>query len=145
MNFLEHFDHPGKKQDKEHFNHLIQMALADGKIEDAELKMLHRIGSKMGLTTPEIDDLLEAGKNSAYIPPYELSKRFAQLYDIIKMVYADGQIDNNEMRLATGLALKSGFTEQELPLLLALLINGIKNNEDEDDLFDLYKKRRLVK
>ncbi len=37
MNFLEHFDHPGKKQDKEHFNHLIQMALADGKIEDTEL------------------------------------------------------------------------------------------------------------
>jgi len=145
MNFLEHFDHPSKKQDKEHFNHLIQMALADGKIEDAELKMLHRIGSKMGLTTPEIDNLLEASKNSAYIPPYELSKRFAQLYDIIKMVYADGQIDNNEMRLATGLALKSGFTEQELPILLALLINGIKNNEDEDDLFDLYKKRRLVR
>jgi len=145
MNFLEHFDHPSKKQDKEHFNHLIQMALADGKIEDAELKMLHRIGSKMGLTTPEIDNLLETSKNSAYIPPYELSKRFAQLYDIIKMVYADGQIDNNEMRLATGLALKSGFTEQELPVLLALLINGIKNNEDEDDLFDLYKKRRIVR
>lgn len=145
MNFLEHFDHPSKKQDKEHFNHLIQMALADGKIEDAELKMLHRIGSKMGLTTPEIDNLLETSKNSAYIPPYELSKRFAQLYDIIKMVYADGQIDNNEMRLATGLALKSGFTEQELPVLLALLINGIKNNEDEDDLFDLYKKRRIAR
>lgn len=145
MNFLEHFDHPSKKQDKEHFNHLIQMALADGKIEDAELKMLHRIGSKMGLTTPEIDNLLETSKNSAYIPPYELSKRFAQLYDIIKMVYADGQIDNNEMRLATGLALKSGFTEQELPVLLAVLINGIKNNEDEDDLFDLYKKRRIAR
>ena len=145
MNFLEHFDHPSRKQDKEHFNHLIQMALADGKIEETELKMLYRIGSKMGLTTPEIDDLLETSKNSAYIPPYELSKRFSQLYDIIKMVYADGQIDNNEMRLATGLALKSGFTEQEIPILLALLISGIKNGDDEDDLFDLYKKRRLVK
>lgn len=57
------------------------------------------------------------------------------------MVLADGKIENNEMRLATGLALKSGFTETEIPALLALLINGIKNGEDEEDLFKLYKKR----
>jgi uncharacterized tellurite resistance protein B-like protein len=144
MNFLEHFDHPSRKQDKEHFGHLIQIAMADGKIETSELEMLHRFGSKLGLTAPEVDDLLETSKKSAYVPPYELSKRFGQLYDVIKMVYADGQINNNEMRLATGLALKSGFTEEEIPVLLALLISGIKNGEDEDDLFELYKKRRIV-
>ena len=145
MNFLEHFDHPSRKQDKEHFGHLIQIAMADGKIETSELEMLHRFGSKLGLTAPEVDDLLETSKKSAYIPPYELSKRFGQLYDVIKMVYADGQINNNEMRLATGLALKSGFAEEEIPVLLALLISGIKNGDDEDDLFDLYKKRRIVR
>jgi len=145
MNFLEHFDHPSRKQDKEHFGHLIQIAMADGKIETSELEMLHRFGSKLGLTAPEVDDLLETSKKSAYIPPYELSKRFGQLYDVIKMVYADGQINNNEMRLATGLALKSGFAEEELPILLALLISGIKNGDDEEDLFDLYKKRSMVK
>ena len=145
MNFLEHFDHPSRKQDKEHFGHLIQVAMADGKIETSELEMLHRFGSKLGLTAPEVDDLLETSKKSAYVPPYELSKRFGQLYDVIKMVYADGQINNNEMRLATGLALKSGFAEEELPILLALLISGIKNGDDEEDLFDLYKKRRIVK
>lgn len=140
---LEHFDHPGRKQDKEHFSHLIQMALADGEIQAEEMEMLHRLGSKMGLTAPEVDDLLEATKKSAYIPPYELSKRFAQLYDVVKMVFADGKIDNSEMRMATGIALKSGFTEDEIPALLALLINGIKKEEDEDDLFDLYKKQRM--
>jgi len=145
MNFLEHFDHPSRKQNKEHFGHLIQIAMADGKIETSELEMLHRFGSKLGLTAPEVDNLLETSKKSAYIPPYELSKRFGQLYDVIKMVYADGQINNNEMRLATGLALKSGFAEEEIPVLLALLISGIKNGEDEDELFDLYKKRRMVK
>lgn len=143
MSMLEHFDHPGRKQDKEHFSHLIQMALADGEIQAEEMEMLHRLGSKMGLTAPEVDDLLEATKKSAYIPPYELSKRFAQLYDVVKMVFADGKIDNSEMRMATGIALKSGFTEDEIPALLALLINGIKKEEDEDDLFDLYKKQRM--
>jgi len=145
MKFLEHFDHPEKKQDKEHFSHLIQMALVDGKIDDAELKMLYRVGNRLGFTNPEIDDLLDTTKSLAYTPPYEFSKRFAQMYDVVKMVLADGKIDNNEMRFTTSLAIKSGFTEQEIPILLTLLINGVKNGEDEEDLFDLYKKRRLVK
>ncbi|MDD2305614.1 MAG: hypothetical protein PHP53_13015 [Prolixibacteraceae bacterium] len=145
MNFLEQFDHPSRKQDKEHFGHLIQIAMADGKIETSELEMLHKFGGKLGLTTQEVDDLLETSKKSAYVPPYEFEKRFGQLYDVIKMVFADGKIDNNEMRLATGIALKSGFTEQEIPVLLALLISGIKNGDNEEDLFDLYKKRRVLK
>lgn len=145
MSLLEHFDHPDRKQDKEHFRHLIEIAMADGTIEDDELKMLHRMGRNLGLTEPEVNELLESHKNSAYNPPYELSKRFEQLYGIIKMVLADGKIDNSEMRMATNIGLKSGFSESEVPVLLSLLINGIKNDEDEEDLFKQYKKRIMAK
>lgn len=145
MKFLEHFDHPERKQDKEHFIHLVQIALADGNLEDVELKMLERMGSKLGLTKPEIDDLLATNNQSSYIPPYELSKRFEQLYDVVKMVFADGKIDDNEMRLVNGLALKSGFAEEDIPVLLSVLVDGIKNGDDQDDLFALYKKRRMAK
>jgi len=145
MKFLEHFDHPERKQDKEHFIHLIQMANADGKIDDSELEMLSRMGNKLGLTATEVDDLLETSKKSEYIPPYELSKRFEQLYDVVKMIFADGKIDDNEMRMANGLALKSGFAEEDIPVLLSVLVDGIKNGDDQDDLFALYKKRRMAK
>jgi len=144
MSILEHFDHSERKQDKEHFKHLVQVALADGKIEENEFKMLHRLGKNMGFTDPEIDDLLDSTKQSAYNPPYELFRRFEQIYGIVKMVLADDKIENNEMRLATGLALKSGFSENEIPALLVLLIDGIKNGEDEEDLFKIYKKRIML-
>ncbi|MGE5428535.1 MAG: hypothetical protein ACM3O8_11620, partial [Methylococcaceae bacterium] len=72
---------------------------------------------------------------------YELKKRFEQMYAIVKMVLADGKIDSNEMRLATNIALKSGFTDAEIPVLLSVLIGGVRNEEDEDDLFDQYRKR----
>jgi hypothetical protein len=58
------------------------------------------------------------------------------------MVLSDGIIDKNEMRLATSFAIKSGFNENEIPGLLLLLISGIKQGNDEDDLFELYKKSR---
>ena len=142
MDILDHFDHPSKKQDKEHFMNLIQVALADGVLDKSESDMLHRFGRRMGFTDPEIDNLIEASSKTAYIPPYELSKRFEQVYDIVKMILADDVIDKNEMRLANGYATKSGFTEMEIPGLLSLLITGIKEGKDEDDLFEQFKKQK---
>lgn len=143
MSILEHFDHPERKQDKEHFKHLVDIALADENIDEQERKMLNRIGKNLGLTEAEINNLIDSSKNASYNPPYELKKRFEQMYTIVKMVLADGKIENNEMRLATNIGLKSGFSETEIPVLLSVLISGIRNEEDEDDLFDQYRKRLM--
>lgn len=143
MKFLDHFDHPERKQGKEHFIHLVQVAKADGKVDERELAMLNRIGSKFGLTETEIKELLLVDKSSDYIPPYELSKRFEQVYDIMRIVCADKKIDESELDLVRSLALKSGFNETEIPLLTTVLIEGIKKDEDEEDLFTLYKKKRI--
>ena len=144
MSILDHFDHSEKKQSKEYFLHLIQVAMADGTIGELESSMLHRLGKNMGFTDPEIEALLKSTRHSAYHPPYELSKRFEQLYGIVKVILADDKIDNAEMLLARGLALKSGFAEGEIPALLSMLTNGIKEGEDEEDLFKQYKKRIMT-
>lgn len=141
MSILEHFDHPERKQDKEHFKHLVDIAMADGTIEEQEHKMLIRIGKNLGLTEEEINNLIDSSKNASYSPPYELKKRFEQMYSIVKMVLADGKIEDREMRMATNIGLKSGFAESEMPVLLSVLIGGIRNEEDEDDLFDQFRKR----
>ncbi len=144
MNHLDFFDHPQKKQNKDYFVHLVRIAKADDIMSPSELDLLHRIGKKLGLTEPEIDKLIEITDKSDYHPPYELSKRFDQLYEIVKMTLADGKIDNQEMRLATAFAVKSNFNEIEIPSLLALLIHGIKEGKDEEDLFEKYKKNRKI-
>jgi hypothetical protein len=143
MDISNYFDHPLKKQNVEYFVHLVQIAKADEIISKSELELLHRIGRRLGLTDPEIDKLIETGK-SEYIPPYELSKRFDQVYEIVKMTLVDGAIDKNEMRLATAFALKSGFNENEISDLLGLIIRGIQEGTDEDDLFEIFRKNRKL-
>jgi len=142
MNLLDHFDHQEKKQDKEHFFDLIQIAFADGVVDKNETEMLHRLGKKKGFTDAEIDNLINATKVNSYNPPYDFFKRFSQIYEIVKMTLADGVIEENEIRLASKLATKIGFTENEIPVLLDLLIKGIKDEKDEDDLFEIFKKQR---
>jgi hypothetical protein len=141
MNISEHFDHPAKKKDKEFFVHLVRIAKADDTVSSEELMLLHSIGRKLGFTDPEIDNLVTSTTKTDYIPPYELSKRFEQVYDIVKMTLADGVIDNHEMRLANSFAVKSGFSESEITALLVILISGIKQGKDEEELFEEYKEK----
>lgn len=142
MTILNYFDHPLKKQNLDYFTHLVRIAKVDDIISNTEQELLYRIGHKLGFTDPEIDTLIETTDKSDYIPPYELSKRFDQVYEIVKMTLADGVIDKNEMRLANGFAIKSGFNESEIPNLLVLLIHGIREGKDEDELFETYMKER---
>jgi uncharacterized tellurite resistance protein B-like protein len=142
MSLSNFFHHPAKKQNLEYFIHLVRIAKVDDMISKSESELLRRIGYKLGFTDPEIDKLIEATDKSDYTPPYELSKRFDQVYEIVKMTLADGVIDKKEMRLASGFAVKSGFNEVEIPKLLVLLIKGIKEGKDEEELFEEYKKER---
>lgn len=142
MSILNVFDHPGKKQNKEYFVQLVRSAKADDIIQNSELELLHRIGTKLGFTEPEIINLIAETDKYDYIPPYELAKRFEQVYEVVGMVMADGKVDDNEKRLVTGFAVKSGFSDEEIPALISMLINGKKEGKDEEDLFDEYKKAR---
>ncbi len=142
MNHLENFDHPIKKQNKEFFVHLVKIAMADGIIWHTELELLQRMGRKLGFTEPEIKNLIDMAAKEDHNPPYELAKRFEQLYDVVYMTLADGQIDDHEMRLASGFAAKSGFKESEIPALLVMIMRGIKDGKDAEDLFETYKKTR---
>ncbi|MEI6900841.1 MAG: hypothetical protein WCL00_13260 [Bacteroidota bacterium] len=142
MKDLSYLDHTAKKQKIEFFIHLVRVALADDIISLSEMELLHAIGTKLGFLDHKIDELIATTDKSDYIPPYELSERFEQVHDIVKMMLADGIVDKNEMRMASGFAVKSGFSENEIPRLLVLLISGIKEGKNEEELFEAFKKSR---
>ena len=144
MDVIDFFNHPVKKQNIEYYVHLVRIAKADDIITKNELELLYNIGLRLGFTEIEIDNLISATGKSDYIPPYELYERFEQVYEIVKMTMADGVINKNEMRLATSFALKSGFKENEIGNILVLLISGIRQGKDAEDIFETYKKERKV-
>ena len=69
-------------------------------------------------------------------------EKYLLVYDVVKMALADGMIEHNSMRLVNSFAVKSGFVENEIPVLLVLIIAGIRQGKDEDELFENYKIRR---
>ena len=128
------------KQNTEYFIQLVRTAMADDIVSKQETELLKRLGEMLGFSDAKIKNLIETTSKTDYIPPVDLSTRFNQVHGIVKMTMADGTIDKNEMRLASSFAIKSGFDENEIPKLLLLLIDGIKQDKDENELFEVYIK-----
>jgi len=143
MSLIHYFDHHEKKIDKQHFLHLVQIAASDGMIDPSEMELLQRIGRRFGFTEPEVECMLASKETVIYTPPYELEKRFHQLYDLSMMMLADGTITDSELAHIRKLAISGGFKFEELDQLINLLVKGIKEGLDEEDLFTAYRKKRF--
>ncbi len=145
MNFSDFIKDNGKRISREHYIHLVQVSRADGKINPSELELLHREGRKFGLTDPEVDKIIEFEANHNYNPPYSLSEKFEHLYNIAEMIVADNIVTEGERKLLKRFAIEAGFTDKTIPKLIELLLTGIPKGEDEEKLFQKFKKDYLFK
>lgn len=143
MNFSDFITHNGKRVNKDYFINLIQVSRSDGKIDQYELEMLHKEGRKFGLTDPEIDKLINSESAHHYNPPYSLQEKFEHLYNVSVMILADEEVSEGERRLFRKFAIEAGFDDKTIDNLMELLLEGIRNNESEEDMFDKFKRDLL--
>jgi len=139
MNFSDFITDNGKRVNKEHFIHLIQVAQIDGKISQPEMDFLLKHGKKFGLTDPEIDILIKSEFKHHYDPPYSLNQKFDQLYNIAEMILSDEEITEGEIRAIKRCAIAAGFKDKHIDGLTDILLKGIKNNETEESLLSAFK------
>jgi uncharacterized tellurite resistance protein B-like protein len=139
MNFSDFITDHGKRLNREHFIHLIQVSQIDGKISQSEMELLHKQGKKFGLTDPEIDILIKSEFQHHYDPPYNLHHKFDQLYNIVEMILSDKEVTESEKRAVKRYAIAAGFKDKHIDRLIDLLLKGIMNNQTEDSLLSEFK------
>jgi uncharacterized tellurite resistance protein B-like protein len=140
MSLLDLFDSQQKKINKAYLVHLIHVSKADGSISAKEKKVLHLLGHKLGFVEEEVDRIIETPGPDVYYPPYELGKRIEHIYDIVRIAIADGIITEDEHRITNNFAIAAGFDPHESEKVINLVINGIKEGKDEEDIIKEYRK-----
>ncbi|HUX57676.1 MAG TPA: hypothetical protein VMV77_11935 [Bacteroidales bacterium] len=140
MNFSDFITHNGKRVNKEHYIHLIQVSMIDGSISKSEMELLHKEGRKFGLTDPEIEKLIDSESHDHYHPPYSLNDKFDQIYNIAEMILADDVVTDSEKKIMRRYAVTAGFNDDVIEGLINLLLEGVANGEDEDKLLKKFKK-----
>ena len=93
------------------FLSLYQMVLADGIIDAAEMETLFRIGQEnYGITSNQINELIRDTDTSISYPD-TLEDKVRFLYELAEIAWADGSIDNSELRLLEKYIVNMGFEE----------------------------------
>lgn len=84
---------------KSHFLRLYQMALTDDNFDILELQMLYHLAEERGIPREELDKLFLNPVNQEADIPEDLNIRIEYLYDLMRIMWADGKITDNELTI----------------------------------------------
>ena len=126
---------------KSHVRNLIRIAGADGNIDDQEMKLLIRIARKFELSREDVDDIMKNIDSIGFTPPANKEDRNLQLYNLGRMVMADGVKDDSEIgkinRFAIGLGYKSEIVEDLVDKVIGMIEAG-SSSEDAIEAIQKY-------
>jgi hypothetical protein len=94
---------------KEQLNVLINLAASDSKVAEKEAKIIHTIGKANGMTSEEIDNMLKKPSPIGDLDTLTEDQKFENLYHLIQLMKADGQVFKSEINFCEGIAAKLGY------------------------------------
>ncbi|MBX2966994.1 MAG: TerB family tellurite resistance protein [Cyclobacteriaceae bacterium] len=94
---------------KAELNVLINLAASDSKIEEKESKLIHMVGKANGLSTEEIQEMINKPQPIGDLSAMTNDEKFAHLYHLIQMMKMDGQVFRSEIIFCESIAEKLGY------------------------------------
>lgn len=128
------FENEQTKRIKSHILNLGALAKVDGHVDSAEMNYIIAIGQKNGLKQEEVRHLLANASSINFELPTNDSERFDQIYDLVEMMLADGIVDDNEMDFCVEMAIKLGFKEAIVGVLVRKISMGVKDGQSREDI-----------
>ena len=109
-----------------HFTNLYLVAMADGKINKEETKMLDGFARKMGITPQQIEEVQKEANYLTFYVPQEMKERLKHLETLIQVMAVDGEIHEREYTLCLSYANRSGCDQLVLDMLIEKVVDGAK-------------------
>ena len=120
---------------------LVKLSLADGVLDENEMKIITRVARDYGLL--DRDDILFIIKNYekySLEPTYNYDERIEQLYHLTKIIYADGRIDKNELKILKNAIVALGFPPKNTDIIYETAVGLIVDEADLEEFTQAIKK-----
>jgi len=114
------------KEKRSHFKNMIALALIDGDFDENEQDFLRQRGMNWGLSKKDVEQVLNNPGKVQFVIPKNPDDRIAQLYDLVVMMIADGEIRQDEMDFCQTLAAQMGFRPSDVPRVLEAIIESAR-------------------
>ncbi len=105
---------------RQHLRNIVVMAFADGSLGEREVNLVADRCAELGLDSYDLQKALEHGlsDNAALEIPPDPDERIDLMRDLIRMMAADGHLDEGEKRLFAFAAAKMAMSVDEVDRLI---------------------------
>ncbi|WP_250630041.1 tellurite resistance TerB family protein [Rhodoflexus caldus] len=126
---------------KGYFKNLYRMMLSDDDIHEQELSMLYQLAIDKGFTEQDIDSFLgEPIESDEMFAPHDTLIKIEYLYDLARMAWADGNIDDREKDTLLRFCTAFGFAEENIPLIIEFLLEEAKRGASKQSVMEQVKQ-----
>lgn len=113
---------------KWHFFNLYCMALSDNDFDPKEAELLYKIGLEHGLDKNMIDEIaITSGLHPE--TPQTLEEKVTYLYDLTRMAWADGKIEEEERQMLIKNTIRFGFKEENKEIIVDYFLESVKDGK----------------
>ena len=110
---------------KNNLSILIELANQDGEIDEKEQKLIYQIGEAHGLTSEEIQELIDSPSKVDYTTLTD-DERFDMLYNLVRLMKVDGKIFDEEILYCLDAAKRLSYPLEAIMELYGLVHANLK-------------------
>jgi len=123
MGLFNIFGQNEDEKNKSYIKNLLEVALADGKLDDSELELLILIAGKFDIPKSEVQILIDNPNDIKFSPPSSYSAKVKLIEDLVKIMIVDKSIDESEIKICKDLSIKLNIAPVIVDELLASLVS----------------------
>ena len=116
-----------------HFASIVKLAVADSILTEGEEKLLKRVAKRFHILEDKYNEILENPEKYPINTPQSYDKRIEYLYDLSKMVIADGKATGDETTMLSKINVGLGFPVKNVDKIAEKAIQLVLEENDLDD------------
>lgn len=145
MPILDLYYHSEQKKNLAHFASIASLAAVDGEVNPREKAVLDRFAYKLNITDEEYKEVMKKKNKYPIEPQNEAEKRLERLYDLFRIIFADHDVDHEEMALLKKYAIGIGFPLKKVDKLIEVSVAIFSGRIPFDDYVMLLVKHNYAK
>ena len=133
MSISDLYDSGFRKRNNDHFAAIVRVAMSDDVITDTEKEFLDRLARNLDISEADYKTILKDYKSHPINPPVSYDNRLERLFDLTRMVWADGVKEDAQVSLLRKFCVGLGFHAVNVKYVTDKALELIRNNADLEE------------
>lgn len=133
MSFVDLYSSGEHRRNLAHFAAIASLAAVDGEVSKEEKLLLDRFADKLNISPEEYKTVMKKENKYPIDPPISSEHRLERLFDLFQIIFADHEIDEQELSLVKKYAIGLGFNNESADKVIKRSIAIFKGRIDFED------------